>query len=209
MPLKDKEKFRAYQRDYARKRYHDGSEWRAKSLERNRRWKAAQPKSSRRLSSFYGIEIAPGTKCLYCERPSKHLALCQRHYNRWYQGVQMEKPKQDRQFNREEVAWAAGLWDGEGSTSKAPRLMADGSTKFYFKMQMGQVDRRNLERFHKAIGGIGKVYGPVRTPTQPRYDWRASSFEDCQAVIAILWKWLSPAKRDQAMEAMRAYQSSV
>ena len=198
MPLKDKEAYKAYQREYARKRYATDPTWRSKVLKRGRDRQAALPKSSNRLTSFYGIKLEADQKCLYCLNLSWHLALCQKHYNRWYQGVQMEPPPQNRLFNREELAWAAGFFDGEGSTSKSTHQTVNGNTRYYAKIQLGQVDRRNLERFHKSIGGIGKIRGPVKTPTKPRYDWSAGGFEDVQAVIALLWCWLSPAKRDQA-----------
>lgn len=158
------------------------------------------------LSRVYKIKIEPNTKCLYCDHKSRHLALCKKHYNRWYQGAPMEDNKIFQgPINREELAWAAGLWDGEGSASKSPPyiLKATGQTIYYPKLQMGQVDKRNLERFQKAVGGLGHICGPVKTPTNIRYDWRVGSFEDFQAVTALLWNWLGPAKRDQIRKVFK------
>jgi hypothetical protein len=67
-------------------------------------------------------------------------------------------------------------------------------------MSMGQKadNRQVLDRFHKAIGGLGVVSKPYKVPTGERCDWRLGSFEGCQAVIAMLWAFMSPEKRAQA-----------
>lgn len=134
------------------------------------------------------------TKQVYCK------GLCQRHYNRQYQGLKLEPAPKSRTFNREELAWAAGLWDGEGSTSFGARTLAGGKVKRYIRMSMAQKadNRQVLDRFHAAIGGLGVVSHPYTTPTGGRCDWRLGSFEGCQAVIALLWHWMSTAKRAQA-----------
>lgn len=59
-------------------------------------------------------------------------------------------------MNREKLAWAAGLFDGEGC--------------FYFKLRRrsdGALDRNAQTRIN-------------------------------QTIIAILWKWMGPVKREQA-----------
>lgn len=111
------------------------------------------------------------------------------------------------QPNREELAWAAGFFDGEGCIYIAPikpRYKALG-------IDIGQVDRRVLDRFRAAVGDLGKVYGPrdKRTKTRPNgkpsFQYRSSAFEDVQAVIAMLWKFLSPVKRNQAAKTLCEY----
>lgn len=110
----------------------------------------------------------------------------------------------NRQLSREELAWAAGLWDGEGCTSFHTHKLASGRVKRYIRLSMGQKadNRQVLDRFHKAVGEVGKVQKPYKVPTGYRCDYQAGSFEDCQAVIAMLWHWLSPAKRAQAKELL-------
>lgn len=210
MPYKNPEKRKTFARDYYRMRYQTDPEYRAKVLKRNKDWYAMLPKSSRRLSSFYKIKIKPGTVCLYCNNISRHLALCKVHYHRWYNGHPMETYyPQNRTLNREELAWAAGLFDGEGSTCRTKHQGANGKLLVYPRMSMGQIVKGNLERFHKAVGGVGKVTGPVKTPTKPRYDWRCHGFEDTQAVLALLWLWLSPTKREQAKGVLRDYKGTL
>jgi hypothetical protein len=75
-------------------------------------------------------------------------------------------------------------------------------------LSITQIDRRVLDRFHAAVLGVGKMQGPyTKRPInrKPIWRWRACSFEDCQATIALLWKFLSPIKRAQALDVMKRY----
>jgi hypothetical protein len=99
------------------------------------------------------------------------------------------------ELNREELAWAAGFFDGEGST-----FIAMTSGDLYLRCAVGQKDPRALERFRQAVLGIGNI-----NQSDPRglYRWNTSG-PLAQAVVALLWTWLGPVKRDQArVAAMR------
>jgi len=99
--------------------------------------------------------------------------------------------------NREELAWAAGFFDGEGCAC-SPREDGIGSSPV---LTLSQIDSFVLRRFKEAVGGIGLLYGPYtsgRRPNQkPQWKWQSQSFETTQAVIALLWNFLSPVKRSQ------------
>lgn len=103
-------------------------------------------------------------------------------------------------MNREELAWAAGLFDGEGCTRTA-----QGPRRQYMKawLTVSQNDRQVLDRFQAAVG-VGKVYGPyaARGRKNPQYQFVVSDFPQVQAVVAMLWTWLSPVKRAQAKVAL-------
>lgn len=103
---------------------------------------------------------------------------------------------------REELAWAAGFFDGEGMIrayaghkNTAPALM----------VRISQVDRRPLDRLHAAISGLGKIYGP-KAPQSPRsspyYTLSFTTFEAAQAAVAMLWPFLSPPKKEDAARAI-------
>jgi hypothetical protein len=94
----------------------------------------------------------------------------------------------------EELAWAAGFFDGEGTVGWG----AAGKCLF---MSISQKDVRPLERFRDAVG-VGKVQARIDKSGCQRYE--AYSFEQIQAVIAMLWKYLSGPKREQAVTALRA-----
>lgn len=109
------------------------------------------------------------------------------------------------ELNHEELAWAAGFFDGEGyigitNTNKGKHKRLN--------VQLAQIYIEPLERFQKAVGH-GKIYGPYRRNTPNRQEYWLISFtylEETQAVIALLWKWLSPPKRAQASKALKDFQ---
>jgi hypothetical protein len=92
-----------------------------------------------------------------------------------------------------ELAWAAGFFDGEGSTTKPSgraRSMAP-------VIQLGQAESFPLERFVKAVG-----FGYIRTYKDKLYKkWyfymTITKFEHSQQAICMLWKWLGPTKKAQ------------
>lgn len=104
-------------------------------------------------------------------------------------------------MNREELAWAAGFYDGEGSTT----LTSQG----YPRMNIGQVwsNRRTLERFREAVG-LGVLYGPydkrteLRPNNKPQGMLSIIGFEEVQATVVMLWPFLDLDKRNQAKKVL-------
>ena len=115
--------------------------------------------------------------------------------------------------NREELAWAAGFFDGEGNTSfgSKPTIRRDGSVFKGVMVQIGQAESipgecpEVLSRFKNAVGGIGVIMGPYPTGHKPAWRYQASGFEASQAVIAMLWTFLGEVKKKQAKEKLQAW----
>ena len=110
-------------------------------------------------------------------------------------------------INREELAWAAGFYDGEGtcyarSTRRRPQVQ--------LLLSLSQVNVERLVRFRDALGGKGRIYGPIKLKRpsppqwQPVHHWYVSSFEDVQASVALLWTWLS-RESQQVSRAFRRF----
>jgi hypothetical protein len=97
-------------------------------------------------------------------------------------------------LSREELAWAAGFFDGEGYAGVNKR-----SHGKYLRsvITVAQNNLPVLQRFQAAVGGLGNinVTGPNGNGTQ--WQWRASGTHQLQAVAAMLWHWLSEPKRQQ------------
>lgn len=118
-----------------------------------------------------------------------------------------------------ELAWAAGLFDGEGSTSVSRRggaLRIDGTPYRRVVVTVGQSAAVGapevLVRFRKAVLGLGAVhgpYGPHGRSRLPMWHFQATKWEEAQAIIALLWKFLSPPKRAQAVVALRAFREQA
>lgn len=105
--------------------------------------------------------------------------------------------------NREELAWAAGFFDGEGHVSFNHRK--NTRSKGGLRFTVAQADRAVLDRMQRALG-IGRVkgpYGPYKTQTKPFWIYMVGSFEEVQAAIAMMWSFLSPVKRAQAKVALQ------
>lgn len=99
-----------------------------------------------------------------------------------------------------ELAWAAGFLDGEGTFG----IQRQKDRKPYLYVQAGQTDRQVLDRLQEAIGG--KVYGPYvqKNPKhKPYFYFRITGNEKTKIVWETIWEWLSPVKREQALEAER------
>lgn len=99
-------------------------------------------------------------------------------------------------MNREELAWAAGIIDGEGCTylnrqqhGMLPALAVSQSS--------ADGPPQMLERLSALFGG--NVRGPAtRAGRLPIYRWNVTGYERTQAAIAAIWPWLGDVKREQA-----------
>ncbi len=86
-----------------------------------------------------------------------------------------------------EIAWAAGFFDGEGSTC----VNRQRGGRKYLHLQLGQKDPRALVRFLAAVED-GKLY---ETKTFHKY---AAFGEKALAALERLWPYLGDAKKEQA-----------
>jgi hypothetical protein len=97
---------------------------------------------------------------------------------------------------REDIAWAAGLFEGEGCFS----LQSRGNPRATLSMTDFDVVRRFAE-----VVGFGTVFDkvPPRLPHhKPQLAWRVTSFERTQALIAMFWPWLGERRRARAVEIL-------
>lgn len=104
---------------------------------------------------------------------------------------------------REELAWAAGFWDGEGCSgnwSFGIKGYPERKPQRVCRAILGQKTSPLLTRFKEAVG-FGKVYGPYLS-SRNQMRWQVQSFEHVQAVAAILWSWLGESKRSQFRKAL-------
>jgi hypothetical protein len=99
------------------------------------------------------------------------------------------------QYDKYELAWAAGFFDGEGYVGK----LGTGAI-----VKVEQIDRRVLDRFQSAVQ-LGKVIKQKHTTSagNPIFTFREGSFAGVQQCFVLLDKWLSPIKRTQFTEALR------
>jgi hypothetical protein len=98
-----------------------------------------------------------------------------------------------------EWAWAAGFFDGEGSTSVLYPGKSEGRPEGYacLHVKVSQKDRRPLERFQAALG-MGSITGPY----QPGdiHCWQKGG-KGANEALELLWPYLSEPKREQIQRA--------
>lgn len=92
-----------------------------------------------------------------------------------------------------ELAWAAGLFDGEGTTSV---LAAKRDKWKYPRLSMAQKNPEVLYKLQQLLGG--KVY---KSNTRNIYNWNVYKREDVIDALNKLWPFLSEQKKEQAIEA--------
>lgn len=116
-------------------------------------------------------------------------------------------------INREALAWAAGLFDGEGTIcAQIPRPGETTSIIVAAVSQAGDHAVELLERFRTSVnlGRVYKISNPGRSGGSRLqcYHWRVSSFQGVQAVMAMLWPWLGPGKRAQTKRVLAKYHAA-
>jgi hypothetical protein len=110
---------------------------------------------------------------------------------------------------RDEIWWARGLWEGEGSFTLRKPLIKPGQKVRYRQpvARMNMTDEDTVRRFHRAIG-FGSVRGPIRETKashKPYYLWTVTGFEGVQALIAMLWPGLGERRRQRATEVLQGF----
>jgi hypothetical protein len=100
-----------------------------------------------------------------------------------------------------ELAWAAGLFEGEG-------CIAVNVSPHHHGVQpiatLTMTDEDSVQRFVAAIG-MGSVRSyPAKGSRKAIYCWRVGSLEGVQQVLCLLWFGLGTRRRQRAREVMRA-----
>lgn len=106
-----------------------------------------------------------------------------------------------------ERAWAAGFFDGEGTT-----CVING---WHLSLSIGQVGREVLDRFNAATGNLCSIYGPYDVPNprdsslkcQPQHQLATRSGAKVQQVVALMWDYLGTVKREQAAAAIGTWKA--
>lgn len=107
-------------------------------------------------------------------------------------------------------AWAAGLFDAEGSTSLSDRSSHAGYKAIEAGVTQGSGAGipQELARFQQVVG-VGRIYGPYEQDgaNEPIYRWRAYTAVDVRNVLHVLQPWLGDVKRKQAHSALATIDS--
>lgn len=118
-------------------------------------------------------------------------------------------------LKREELAWAAGFFDGEGTAhfSRGTRKTKIGGRTTYSSIHLSvtQTNLEELERFKAAVG-VGYICGPYQNKnpnSKPHWRYFAGAFQHYQHVMTVLWPFLCSRKRAQLKDKHQQFISFV
>jgi hypothetical protein len=103
-----------------------------------------------------------------------------------------------------ELAWAAGFYDGEGSSIYR---YSDSRRQRCLQITIQQNHREVLDRFKSAVG-VGRVNGPYpynRGRSGEYYSYQVSNAAGFRKVVRALWPFLGTEKKRQFIKAMRGF----
>ena len=107
-----------------------------------------------------------------------------------------------------DFAWAAGFFDGEGST--IARSTSDRPGYRQLNICVPQSGHEGiplvLVRFRRVMFELGTISGPG---TDGMYFWRVFGREEVLLVLSLMWPYLGVVKRTQAEQAIALFRGAV
>lgn len=103
-----------------------------------------------------------------------------------------------------ERAWAAGLFDGEGSIfASASKRRSHRPPVVRLHMALGMTTEAAVRRFH-AVVGVGSVVflANQKGARKVQWRWQTSGDEGVRHALEVIRPWLSEHKQTQAREAL-------
>src|SRR4051812_22686949 len=109
-----------------------------------------------------------------------------------------------QRMTESEIAWAAGLFEGEGNIQfwRHPKGHAQ------IRLSLTSTDEDVVERFH-AIVECGSTRGPYRRKNKPSYKpywvWSVQAFAELERVATLFEPWLGARRRQSLQEAIEQW----
>ena len=102
----------------------------------------------------------------------------------------------------DDLAWAAGLYEGEGSFVAAKTSDRWGATRWYPRLTLSMTDEDVVRRF-AAVMGVGQVDGPVARPNRKRiWLFRITVSADALGAVERLRPWLGGRRLAQIEQVL-------
>lgn len=116
-----------------------------------------------------------------------------------------------------DIAWAAGVWEGEGSVTGNWFVRADGKRIRMIQVTVTQKDPWLLERFRALFGGRiradhQKGEGVINGRVLPRegviYHWCATGSR-ARGFFMTIWPFLSPRRHEQILKGGFSFRDEI
>lgn len=100
------------------------------------------------------------------------------------------------------LAWAAGLFEGEGCITQAKRK----DNKFEYRhLTLEMSDKDIVDKFQNILG-CGSIRHRIRTDkpnSKPTWQWNLTNSVQISAILYAIYPWLGIRRRQKALEAIR------
>lgn len=109
-------------------------------------------------------------------------------------------------MSKVEIAYCAGLFEGEGSVHAVDYYYAKGEKRPrktpQIKIQISMTDREPLERFQATFGG--RIHGPYmpRLATKPQWAFMIDSPPLARKALRAMYPFLSPRRQQKIDEVL-------
>jgi hypothetical protein len=147
-----------------------------------------------------------------CNKPHAALGYCGMHWARQsrhgstaiaqtYVNTRSRPGPNVGLWSRENLAWAAGIIEGEGCFKRSHRTT--------LRISVNMTDKDILDRLQMMLGGA--VSGPHRYEPRrkPIWCWNLCGALPCYAVIAALLPWFGKRRRSQASACVHHFLGGV
>lgn len=105
-------------------------------------------------------------------------------------------------WKAENIAWASGLFEGDGCISR--NITTKRSKQYnYWKIMLASTDYDVLERFQSIIG-FGRIYRQKRQKDywKPAWQWNTYRQPELYAALAAMFTFFASRRRAKALEAL-------
>lgn len=112
----------------------------------------------------------------------------------------------------EQLAWAAGFFDGEGCVrystrqSKLGRQQIKRAIVVSITQNSDGNNQESLNRFCAAVG-VGKVCGPYSRSKGHTYQYEVWNVDDVRTIFKLLEPWLGTIKKTAFRDAINSWEN--
>lgn len=118
----------------------------------------------------------------------------------------LQNPSSSR---REDLAWLAGFFDGEGCVHCHQYDNAHNTVRIVLRVAQNAFLPETLDKIYRITGrGNFHTHHSRRGRENPITTWTAASFEDVQYVMASIWPWLSDIKKQKYIDSIHLWRKS-
>ena len=111
----------------------------------------------------------------------------------------------------EDIAWAAGLFEGEGCIFQGKgRPRKDGTILLYPRMTLNTTDQDVLNKFAKIVGVGGiKIVETKEAHWKTQYQWWLTNTEEVKSLLKQFRPYLGKRRLAKADQVLEDYENNV